>query len=207
MGIGKSGRRVNAAVGGMASRVDGQTSEVARRAARVIAPTVRLLRWPSLLVMVAAWPFLAGLAVVALLAEDTWLRVLAGVLAVVGIAVSGAFALRRHHLLEAVQDEQAFATELGIAVALSDDVGEARLALGQLAGASGGLRVLSRLKGAWRTMGLGPGVLESVDDLRRAKWFLPPRIGTTVTLLFGALWLIPVSFVACLLLLIALAAR
>jgi len=207
MGIGKSGRRVNAAVGGMASRVDGQTSEVARRAARVIAPTVRLLRWPSLLVMVAAWPFLAGLAVVALLAEDTWLRVLAGVLAVVGIAVSGAFALRRHHLLEAVQDEQAFATELGIAVALSDDVGEARLALGQLAGASGGLRVLSRLKGAWRTMGLGPGVLESVDDLRRAKWFLPPRIGTTVMLFFGSLWLVPISFVACLLLLIALAAR
>ena len=207
MGIGKSGRRVNAAVGGMASRVDGQTSEVAQRAARVIAPTVRLLRWPSLLLMIAAWPFLAGLAIVALLAEDTWLRVLAGVLAVVGIAISGAFALRRHHLLAAVEDEQAFATELGIAVALSDDVGEARLALGQLAGATGGVRVLSRLRGAWRSTGMGPGVLESVDDLRRAKWFLPPRIGTTVTLLFGALWLIPISFVACLLLLIALAAR
>jgi len=191
----------------MASRVDGQTSEVAQRAARVIAPTVRLLRWPSLLLMIAAWPFLAGLAIVALLAEDTWLRVLAGVLAVVGIAISGAFALRRHHLLAAVEDEQAFATELGIAVALSDDVGEARLALGQLAGATGGVRVLSRLRGAWRSTGMGPGVLESVDDLRRAKWFLPPRIGTTVTLLFGALWLIPISFVACLLLLIALAAR
>lgn len=205
--MGNTGNRVNAAVDGLTSRVDGQSQDAARRAARVIVPTVRLLRWPSLIVMVAAWPFLAGLAVVALAADDTWLKVLAGALALVGIAVSAAFALRRQHLLNAVEDEQQLATELGIAVALSDDVGEARLALGQLAGTGGGLRVLSRLKGAWRTMGVGPGVLASVDDLRHARWFLPPRIGTTVTLLFGALWLVPVSFVACLLLLIALAAR
>lgn len=202
-----TGRRVNAAVDGLTSRVDGQSQEAARRAARVIVPTVRLLRWPSLLVMVAAWPFLAGLVIVALAADDTWLKVLAGVLALVGIAVSGAFALRRQHLLNAVEDEQQLATELGIAVAMSDDVGEARLALGQLAGTQGGLRLLSRMRGAWRAFGIGPGVLESVDDLSHGRWFLPPRIGTTVTLFFVALGLVPVSFVACLLLLIALAAR
>jgi len=207
MGIRNTGRRVNAAVDGLASRVDGQTSEVARRAAPVLVLAVRLLRWPSLLVMVASWPFLAGLAIVAMLADDMWLRVLSGVLALVGIGLTAAFAWRRSRMLQAVQDEQGLATELGIAASLSDDVGEARLALGQLAGAHGGLRLFSRLKGLWRSAGIAPGVLETMGDLPRAKWFLPPRIGTTVMLFFGSLWLVPISFVACLLLLIALAAR
>lgn len=207
MGIRNTGRRVNAAVEGLASRVDGQTHDVARRAARVIAPTVRLLRWPSLLVMVASWPFLAGLAVVALAADDTWLRVLAGVLTAAGAVVSAAFGLRRRRLLDAVRDERQLALELGIAASLSDDVGEARLALGQLAGMRGGVRLVSRLRGLGRGWGAASGVFASIDDLPRAKWFLPPRVGTTVTLLFGALWLVPISFVACLLLLIALAAR
>ena len=35
----------------------------------------------------------------------------------------------------------------------------------------------------------------------------PPKIGTTVTLFLGALWLVPISFLACLLLAIAAAAR
>ncbi len=207
MGIRNSGRRVNAAVDGLASRVDGQTADVARRAAPVITLAVRLLRWPSLLVLVAAWPFLAGLAVVALVADDTWLRVLAGALAGLGAIVSAAFALRRHRVLDAVRDEPQFATELGIAVSLSDDVGEARQALGQLAGTTGGVRVFSRLKGLWRGFGVAPGVLESIDDLPRARWFFPPRIGTSVTLSLAALLLVPVSFLACLLLVIAAAAR
>lgn len=207
MGIRNSGRRVNAAVDGLASRVDGQTADVARRAAPVIALAVRLLRWPSLLVLVAAWPFLAGLAVIALMSEATWLQVVAGVLAGAGILWSAAFGLRRHRVLEAVQDEAQFATELGIAVALSDDVGEARDALGQLAGTTGGVRVFSRLKGLWRGFGVAPGVLEGVNDLPRARWFFPPKVGTTVTLFLGALALVPISFLACLLLAIAAAAR
>lgn len=207
MGIRNSGRRVNAAVDGLASRVDGQTADVARRAAPVITLAVRLLRRPSLLVLVAAWPFLAGLAVVSLVADDTWLRVLAGGLAGLGAVVSAAFALRRHRVLDAVRDEPQFATELGIAVSLSDDVGEARQALGQLAGTTGGVRVFSRLKGLWRGFGVAPGVLESIDDLPRARWFFPPRIGTSVTLSLAALLLVPVSFLACLLLVIAAAAR
>lgn len=207
MGIRNSGRRVNAAVDGLASRVDGQTADVARRAAPVIALAVRLLRWPSLLVLVASWPFLAGLAIVALVAQDTWLQVTAGLIAGVGAVLSAAFALRRHHVLDAVNDEAQFATELGIAVAMSDDVGEARHVLGQLAGTTGGIRVFSRLQGLWRGLGVGPGVLEGANDLPRARWFFPPKVGTTVTLFLGALWLVPVSFLACLLLAIAAAAR
>ncbi|SKB06441.1 hypothetical protein [Aeromicrobium choanae] len=207
MGIGKTGRRVNAAVGGFTTRVDGQTEVAAARAAQALRLAVRLLRWPSLGVMVVSWPFLAGLAIVSVLAEDAWLSVLAGLIAVVGALLSGAFAWRRQRILAAVEDEPQLATELGIAVAMSDDVGEARLVLGQLAGATGGVRVFSRLKGLRRGFGLGPGVLQDVADLPRARWFFPPTVGTTVTLFLGVLWLVPVSFVSCLLLAIALAAR
>lgn len=207
MGIGRTGRRVNAAVGGFTARVDGQTEVAAERAAQALRLAVRLLRWPSLAIMVVSWPFLAGLAIISLLAEDTWLVVLAGLIAVVGAVVSGAFAWRRSRIIAAVEDEQQLATELGIAVAMSDDVGEARLVLGQLAGTAGGPRVFSRLTALWRGFGLGPGVLQDAADLPRARWFFPPKVGTTVTLLFGVLWLVPVSFVGCLLLGIALAAR
>jgi hypothetical protein len=207
MGIGKTGRRVNAAVGGLAGRVDGQTAEVAARAAKVLTLAVRVLRWPTLALLVVAAPFVLGLAAISLAADDTWLRVVAGVLATAGALVWGAFALRRHRILTAVQDEQTFATELGVAVAMSDDVGEAREALGQLAGTSGGVRVFSRLSGLWRGLGVGPGVLQGANDLPRARWFFPPKIGATITLTIAALWLVPVSFVSCLLLAIALAAR
>ena len=207
MGIGRTGRRVNAAVGGFTARVDGQTEVAAARAAQALRLAVRLLRWPSLGVMVVSWPFLAGLAIVSLLADDTWLSVLSGLIAGVGVVLSGAFAWRRQRIIAAVEDEQQLATELGIAVEMSDDVGEARLVLGQLAGASGGLRVFSRLQGLWRGFGLGPDVLQDAADLPRARWFFPPKVGTTVTLFLAVLWLVPVSFVSCLLLAIALAAR
>ncbi|MET1132879.1 MAG: hypothetical protein ABWX60_05600 [Aeromicrobium sp.] len=207
MGIGRTGRRVNAAVGGFSARVDGQTEVAAARAAQALRLAVRLLRWPTLGVLVVSWPFLIGLATISLLAEDTWLSVLAGLIAGVGVLVSGAFGWRRRRIIAAVEDEQQLATELGIAVAMSDDVGEARHVLGQLAGTAGGARVFSRLTALWRGFGLGPGVLQDAADLPRARWFFPPKVGTTVTLFFGVLWLVPVSFVSCLLLAIALAAR
>lgn len=207
MGILRAGKRANAAVGGLAGRVDGQTEAVAAQAARAIILAVRLLRWPTLLLLVVPIPFVMGLAAIALAADDTWLIVLASLLAVGGALVLFAFGMRREHILTAVEDEQEFATELGIAVALSDNVAQTREVLGELTGASGGIRIFSRLRALWRGFGLGPGVLQDAADLRRARWFFPPKVGTTVTLFFVTLWLVPVSFVGCLLLGIALAAR
>ncbi|GAA3536564.1 hypothetical protein AFL01nite_11130 [Aeromicrobium flavum] len=207
MGIGRTGRRVNAAVGGLAGRVDGRTAEIAARAAKVLTLAVRVLRWPTLALLVASAPFVLGLGLIMLAADDVWLQVVSGAPFAGGAAVWSAFAWRRHRILEAVGDEQQFATELGVAVAMSDDVAEARQALGQLAGTNGGVRVFSRLKGLGRGLGVGPGVLQGAGDLPRARWFFPPKIGTTITLTFAALWLVPISFVSCLLLAIALAAR
>jgi hypothetical protein len=37
--------------------------------------------------------------------------------------------------------------------------------------------------------------IEGVGDLPRARYFVPPKIGTTVTVAIAALWLVPVSIV------------
>ena len=40
--------------------------------------------------------------------------------------------------------------------------------------------------------------IEGVGDLPRARYFVPPKIGTTVTLSIAALWLVPISLVVAL---------
>jgi len=37
--------------------------------------------------------------------------------------------------------------------------------------------------------------IEDVGDLPRARYFVPPKIGTTVTIAIASLWLVPVSIV------------
>ena len=89
------------------------------------------------------------------------------------------------------------ATELGIAVSLSGKVDETRTALTQIAG-GGGWRVLSRLRGVWSGVGMTGRWIEGVGDLPRARYFVPPKIGTTVTIAIAALWLVPISIVVAL---------
>lgn len=209
MGMQDRGRRVNAAVEQLAHRVDDQTGEVARNAAHLLAFAIRILRWPSLALLVLPIPFIGALALIALASDTTWLTVVAALVAVGCAAVSFGFGLRRFHILKAGEDPDRLATELGVAVALSDDVDDAREALGQLV--SGGTRtgfgVFNRLKGLWAVTGTGADVLTDATDLPHARWFFPPKIGTTVTLFFAALWNVPVAFGSCLILAIALAAR
>lgn len=183
--------RTNRAVHQATSRVDGQTADAARRAVTVIVPTVRLLRVPSLLLVVAPLPFLLATLTLGLAAGGTVGTVLAVV--AVGVALApAAFAVRRMRLLKAVEEPEQLATELGIAVAMSDRVEEARGALTSIAGA-GGLRFMSRLKGVWSGIGMTGRWIEGVDDLTRARWFVPPKIGTTVSLTVATLWSVPVS--------------
>jgi hypothetical protein len=183
--------RTNRAVHDATSRVDGQTADAARRAVTVIVPTVRLLRVPSLLLVLAPLPFLLATVALGLAAGGA----VGTTLAVVGLVVAlapAAFAVRRARLLEAVEEPEQLATELGIAVAMTDRVEEARGALTSIAG-GGGLRFMSRLKGVWSGIGMTGRWIEGVDDLRRARWFVPPKIGTTVSLTVATLWSVPVS--------------
>jgi hypothetical protein len=183
--------RTNRAVHDATSRVDGQTADAARRAVTVIVPTVRLLRVPSLLLVLAPLPFLLATVALGLAAGGA----VGTTLAVVGLVVAlapAAFAVRRARLLKAVEEPEQLATELGIAVAMTDRVEEARSALTSIAG-GGGLRFMSRLKGVWSGVGMTGRWIEGVDDLRRARWFVPPKIGTTVSLTVATLWSVPVS--------------
>ncbi len=191
------GARANEGVDAMAARVDGQTGDVAQRATQVIVLAVRVLRVPTLLVLVAPLPFIFVTLLLALNADGAG-RTVGLVVGLLMAAVSTAFGVRRKRILRAVDEPTALATELGIAVSLSGKVDETRTALTQIAG-GGGWRVLSRLRGVWSGVGMTGRWIEGVGDLPRARYFVPPKIGTTVTVAVAALWLVPVSVVVTLL--------
>ena len=180
----------------MAARVDGQTGEVAQRATSVIVLAVRVLRIPTLLVLIAPFPFIAATLLLAVNADGT-ARTIGLVVGLLMAAVSLAFGARRQRILRAIEEPQALATELGIAVSLSGKVDETRTALTQIAG-GGGWRVLSRLRGVWSGVGMTGRWIEGVGDLPRARYFVPPKIGTTVAIAIASLWLVPISIVVAL---------
>lgn len=194
-------QRANDAVRAAAARIDDDTGRAAQRAARTLVFTVGLLRVPTLIIGVASVPFIAAVLVLGI-AADSLGGIIAVVAGVVMAAVSAVFFWRRRNILEAVQDEGQLATELAIMAELAGKAEETRGVLVQIAG-GGGFRVFSRLRGLWSGTRLGQRWIEAIGDLPRAKWFGPPRIGTTVAISIAALWLIPVSFVACLFTLIA----
>jgi hypothetical protein len=181
----------------MAARVDGQTGEVAQRATAVIVLAVRVLRIPTLLVLIAPLPFIAATLLLAANTSGPG-RTVGLVVGLLMAAVSLVFGIRRHRIMRAIDEPSALATEFGIAVSLSGKVDETRGALAQIAG-GGGYRVLSRLRGAWSGVSMPVHWIEEVGDLPRARYFVPPKIGTTVTLAIAALWLVPVSVVVALL--------
>ena len=190
------GSQANSAVGGFASRVDSQTGEVAHRVAGVITVAVRVLRLPTAILQVAPVPFILATLMLGLVA-DGGVRIVVLIAGVVMAAVSGAFWLRRRNILRAVDDPDKLATELGIAISLSDKVDETRGALERIGG-GGGWRLFDRLKGAWSGMTMTGRWIDGVGDLPRARYFVPPKIGTTGTLTMAALWLVPISVVVAL---------
>jgi len=190
------GTQANSAVGGFASRVDDQTGEVAHRVAGVIAVAVRVLRLPTAVLQVVPLLFIAATLALGLVA-DGGVRIVVLVAGVLMAVVSGAFWARRRAILRAVEEPDKLATELGIAISLSDKVDETRGALERVAG-GGGWRIFDRLKGAWGGMSMTGRWIDGIGDLPRARYFVPPRIGTTVTITIAALWLVPISIVVAL---------
>jgi hypothetical protein len=197
MRFGKSlGSQANTAVGGFASRVDDQTGEVAQRVAGVLTVAVRLLRLPTALLLYAPVPFILATFVLGLVA-DGGVRIVVLVAAVLMAAVSGAFWGRRRRIIQAAEEPDKLATELGIMISLSDKVDETRGALLQIAG-GGGWRIFRRLKGVWGGMSMTGRWIDGIGDLPRAKYFGPPKVGTTVTIAVAALWLVPISVIVAL---------
>lgn len=194
-------QRANDAVRSAAARIDDRTGRAAEHAARTLVVTVGLLRVPTLIIGIASVPFIIAVLLLGI-AADSLGGTIAIVAGVVMAAVTVMFFWRRRNILDAVQDEGQLATELAIMAELAGKAEESRGVLIQIAG-GGGFRVFSRLRGLWSGTRLGQRWIEAIGDLPRAKWFGPPRIGTTVAMSIAALWLIPVSFIACLFTLIA----
>jgi len=182
---------INGGIDRVAGQVDGQTSQVAQRAARVLALAVRLLRWPTLALLCAPIPFELVLLELSLSANG-WVRVLGLIVTALLAAVTVTFGVRRHRILRAVAEPSALGTELGIAVSLSERVDDARDVLGEVVG-GGGRQVFRRLRGLWHGISITGRWIEEVGDLPRARYFVPPKIGTTVALTWAAAWIIPVS--------------
>ena len=191
------GGRTNLAVGDLAAKVDDQTGEVAKRAATVITAAVKLARIPTALVMILPIPFIATTLLLGALADGgiRWALLIAGGAMAL---VSAAFAGRRRKILQAVEEPDKLTTELGIMISMSDKVEETRGAISNVAGA-GGWRIFSRLKGLWSGMAMTGRWIDGIGDLPRARYFGPPKIGTTVTVAVAALWLVPISFVVMIL--------
>jgi hypothetical protein len=194
---GALGAQANAAVNDFASRVDGRATEVAARAAQVITVAVRVLRIPTAVVGALSAPFIVATLVLGLLAGGSVgvVMLLAGVvMAVVNLLFWG----RRRRILAAVDDPDRLATELAVMLSMTGKVDEARGVLTQVAGAGGGWRVMGRLRGIWSGTQMTGRWIDQIGDLPRARYFGPPKIGTTITITVAALWLVPISMVVAL---------
>jgi hypothetical protein len=202
---GALGSQANAAVNDFASRVDGRATEVAARAAQVIVLAVRVLRIPTAIVGALSVPFIVATLVLGLIAGGPGgIAVL-----VVGIVLAGVnafFWARRRNILRAVDDPDRLATELAVMLSMTGKVDEARGVLTQIAGASGGWHVMGRLRGLWRGTQMTGRWIDEIGDLPRARYFGPPKIGTTITIAIATLWLVPISVVVALFSLIGTAA-
>jgi hypothetical protein len=185
------GKAANRTAENVAARVDARSPAVAHRLARLLAVAVVVLRLPSLVLGAVPWPFIVVTLAVAA-AGSGGLRILGLVVGLALAAVSVAFGLRRRAIIAAVDDRAELAAELQTALNLSSRFGEATLALEQIAG-TGGWRLFSRLWALWRGVSLPVQWAEQIGDLPRARYFVPPKIGTTVALAYAAVWLVPIS--------------
>lgn len=187
------GKNANEKVNAWASKVDDQTGQVARQAARAIVVAVTALRIPSAIVLFVPVPFIL-LELLLALNADGGAHIFGLVVGLAMATVSLAFGGRRRKILQAVDDPEKLATELGIMISLSDKVGETRTTLSKLAG-GGGWRLFSRLQALWSGTRMTGRWIEGIGDLPRARYFAPPKIGTTVSVTVAALWLIPISVI------------
>lgn len=191
--IRRSGEQANAAFRDFASRVDGHTVEVAERAAQMIAMAVRVMRLPTAIIGTLSIPFILGTLALGVLADGA----VGVVILIAGLAmavVNAFFWGRRHKVFRAIDDPAKLATELGIMLAMTGKVEQTRGVLTQVAG-GGGWRFLGRLRGVWQGTQMTGRWIDEIGDLPRARYFGPPKIGTTITLTFAVLWLVPISIV------------
>lgn len=195
------GSRTNETVNAWAAKVDGPTGLAARDAASVLVFSMKILRWPTWFLLVFTAPLLAATALMAFLNDGT-IAVVAAVVFAVELLVWAAFAWRRQQILQAIDDPEALATQIGVAAEMSGRPQEITGVLTTLSAQSGS-RIMSRLRSLWSKTSADVTWIRRVSDLDRARFFFPPTIGRTTVLALAMLWLVPISLVSTFLLFVA----
>ena len=195
------GSRTNETVNAWASKVDGPTGLAARDATGALVLAVRVLRWPTLFLLVITAPILIATGLIAGLSDGPVATIAAIVLAV-EVIVWGAFSWRRLQILRAIEDPEDLATQIGVAAQMSGRPAEIAGELTSLA-KQGGVKLMSRLRAMWSRKDPDVVWIRNVSDLDRARWFFPPTIGHTALMAVAMLWLVPVSAVVGFLLFVA----
>lgn len=177
----------------MAQRVDDTTGEASDRLSRVIVMAVRLLRIPTAIVLFLPIPAILVTLILGI-SGSGWFGTILIIASVVMGVVAAAFWGRRRRILQAVEDPELLARELQQLVNLTGRMDEGTETLRELT-TTDGLQVFSRLRAAWRGVSMPARWLDQIGELPRARYFAPPKIGTTTTVTVAALWLVPVSLI------------
>lgn len=191
MGLFQWGSRTNQTVNAWAAKVDGPTGIAARDAASVVSLSIKILRWPTLLMLILVVPLVAATGVIALL-NDGLIATIATAIFVIELLWTGAFAWRRQQILWAIDDTDSLASQIAVAAEMSGRPQEITGELTSLNRATG-QKMWSKLRGLWSKTSNDAVWIRRVQDLDRAKWFFPPSIGRTIMLSMGMLWLVPIS--------------
>lgn len=151
------------------------------RVAAVLGIAATALAVPAVLVSIGA---AAGFIAVAALAGSSLARasnpsgwLLLG-LAIAGIVVVVMFLLRVRATRRAASDRAALAADL-VGLVDVEEITTAMLAdIAELSSTEGGLRAVSRARAVWRLM-RRLDMEHHASRFERAKWFVPPEVGTT----------------------------
>lgn len=173
-----------------------RASERATGIARGIAPllvlVVRVLSIPALLlVLIPAVPLITTWIIAQHVSGTP--RIIILVLVGIGAVLTAAFALRVWRYRWAVREREAFVDEVAQLVdliELNDELAGRLRAVVQ----RGGIGVLRRLYGVWRVARIPDYLSGRVQDLRRARWFVPPDFMATVAFVTAQLWVCALSW-------------
>ncbi|ACQ79674.1 hypothetical protein Bcav_1416 [Beutenbergia cavernae DSM 12333] len=173
--------------------IDARTAEAARRLAVPIARTTRVLRIPS-------WLFGFGasvppLALVPLaLSWQLWPKVVGLTVCAAAIVVVAWFWYRRLAMLRAVRDVDAFTGETAHLLSVTDLGGEVYSRL-EAAAQRGGIGLMRRMAAIWRVIQIPSVLADHIEEHPRVRWFVPPRLLTTWTLVVATAWVGVVGWV------------